>query len=129
MLDGMSRFALLVAIAAGLGLLACSHAPGARDLGPAGTRVTLRGRVSNKPWQHMMTTIPGKSPEYFDLDDTHQTVIYWATPPTCAGAIEITGTVIEATGPAKRHPSDDDAGAPKTFTERSVDVDSARCVE
>jgi hypothetical protein len=114
---------MLVVVA--IGLTACSHAP-SRELGPVGTRVTVRGTISDKPWAHMMTNVPGKQSEYFDLDAKHQTVIYWAAPITCPGEIEITGTVIEASGPGKRR---GDSEPPYTFTERSVDVDTARCVD
>lgn len=99
---------------------------GASELGPAGTRVTVRGRVSDRPWAHMMTSVPGKQPEYFDLDDERQTVIYWKVPVTCPGDIEITGTVIEARGPGKRPGGGQSSDI---VVERHVDVATARCVD
>jgi hypothetical protein len=99
---------------------------GAGELGPAGSRVTLRGRVSDTPWQHMMTSVPGKEPAYFDLDDERQTVVYWTLPPACRGDIEVTGTVIEAKGPGKRPGGGQSS---EVVVERHVDVATARCVD
>ena len=115
----MLRIAAMLLVIAG-----CSHGP--RELGPAGTQVTLRGRISDTPWAHMMTSVPGKQPAYFDRGD-RQTVVYWATAPTCPADIEITGTVIEARGPSKKRPSS--AEPVEEFVERSIDVDTTRCVE
>jgi hypothetical protein len=115
---------MLRAAAVLLVMVGCSH--GARELGPAGTQVTLRGRISNKPWAHMMTGVPGKQPAYFDHAD-RQTVVYWATAPSCPAEIEITGTVIEARGPSKKRPSSTEPV--EDFVERSIDVDTVRCVE
>jgi hypothetical protein len=101
---------------------ACSSSS---TLGPPGSTARLRGRISDKPWEHMMTNVPGKRPEYFDYAAGKQVVVYWVNEPSCRGEIEITGTVIEASGPAKRAKSD----PPGVFTELSLDVATARCVD
>jgi hypothetical protein len=105
-------------------LLACSSTP---TLGPAGSTVRLRGRIATTEAEHMMTNVPGKRPAYFDYAPGKQAVMYWATEVSCPGEILITGTVIDATGPSKRRPS---SGEPQTmFTERSIDVATAQCVD
>lgn len=106
---------LLVTIACGAAI--------AGELGPVGARVTIRGRLSDTPWQHMIGNVPGKQPAYLDLDDKHQTVIYWAKPLACRGMLELTGTVIEVRGPEKRpRPGHE-------VVERHLDVITARCVD
>lgn len=85
--------------------------------------ITLRGRVSKTPWQHMMTGVPGKSDAYFDLGGgKEQTVVYWKAPPSCAGDVEVVGTVLEVKGASKGGKADE-------IRELHVDVSSARCVE
>src|SRR5688572_31707951 len=65
-----------------------------------GAKTAARGRYSKTPWQHMMGGVPGKKPEYFDLEDRHQTVIYIDQPIQCADLVEVVGTVMEVSGPA-----------------------------
>lgn len=90
---------------------------------PPGSTITLRGRVSSTPWQHLILDVPGKSDGYFDLDGgSEQTVVYWKDPPTCAGAMIVTGKVIEANGLSK-------GGKGGEMRELQVDVASARCEE
>ena len=97
---------------------------GARPEAP----ITLRGRVSETPWQHMMTSVAGKSDAYFDLaGGKEQTVVYWKDPPTCAGDVIVSGKVLEVSGPAK-------AGGPERkiyepHRELHVDVEDARCAD
>lgn len=95
----------------------------------AGERVTIRGRVSKTPWQHMMTGVPGKRDAYFDLESGNQTVVYWKAPPKdCEGGlIEISGTAMVLVGPGKK-PGAKPSKADKAWHEFQVDVDTARCV-
>lgn len=73
--------------------------------------------------QAPLADVPGKSDGYFDLDGgSEQTVVYWKDPPTCAGAMIVTGKVIEANGLSK-------GGKGGEIRELQVDVGSARCEE
>ena len=118
------RYTCLVRLLLVVMLAACS---GPQTLGPEGSTARLRGRVSDEPMEHMMTNVPGKQPAYFDYAPGKQVVVYWATDPKCKGEIVITGTVIAATGESKRRPS---KGEPQEmFTERSIDVATASCVD
>jgi hypothetical protein len=92
-------------------------------LGPAGSTVTLRGRVSDTPMQAFVQGIPGKTEAFFDYEPGEKIVIYWVSAPACRGEIEITGTVKIESGRSKRQ----DAVEP--MEQRVVDVHSARCVE
>jgi hypothetical protein len=94
-----------------------------------GEPITLRGRPSKLVWQHMMTSVPGKRSAYFDLGGgKEQTVVYWKEPPNCAGDIEVTGKVLELRGPSKR-PGQPETKVDDTYSERHVDVDTARCAD
>jgi hypothetical protein len=73
------------------------------DLAAAvGKEVVLEGSVSRVPWQHMISSRPGKSPEYFDLDEKGQIVVYSATPLPASGRLRLTGTVLKVEGGSKR---------------------------
>jgi hypothetical protein len=85
--------------------------------------VSVRGRVSKIPWQHLMTNVPGKRPEYFDIDQSRQIVVYTAKPLECPGEIELEGIVLEVTGPTKR-PSK----TGETFRTLQLDVTASRCL-
>ena len=94
-----------------------------------GATITVRGRVSQIIWQHIMTGVEGKKSAYFDLDGekSQQTVVYWKDPPTCNGTIEVTGKVLEVRGGSKRP-----GGATKvdeSYSELQIDVEHARCVD
>jgi hypothetical protein len=97
--------------------------PAGRDAWIAGRTITLRGRVSREPWQHMMGHVPGKQPEYFDLEGGSQTVVYTSNPISCAGLVELEGTVVELRGGSKRG-----GKADETFVEKHLDVTGARCL-
>ena len=94
-----------------------------------GARITLRGRISERPWQHMIDHIPGKTSAYFDLEGgKEQTVVYWTAAPTCPGDIIVEGTVHEVRGSSKR-PDRGPTKAGSEYRELHVDVESARCAE
>lgn len=47
---------------------------GARE----GHTITLRGKVSTSPWQHLMSGVQDKQEAYFDLQGgKEQTIVYW----------------------------------------------------
>lgn len=91
----------------------------------AGDEVTALGKISKIPWQHLMIQVPGKRPEYFDLEGGEQIVIYARDLPTCGSSMRVEGTVIEARGASKRPgpqtKTEDD------YSELSLDVKQAAC--
>lgn len=94
-----------------------------------GEPITLRGHVATVMWQHMTTGVAGKKLAYFDLrGGKEQTVVYWTETPKCAGDIEVTGKVLELRGPSKR-PHEPETKVDDSYSERHVDVTSARCVD
>lgn len=93
-----------------------------------GASITLRGRISRQPWQHLIGHIAGKTPEYFDLDGgKEQTVVYWAAAPACPGDVIVEGTVYEVRGGSKRPGDEGDTKTPADYRELHVDVTSTRC--
>jgi hypothetical protein len=47
-----------------------------------GQSITLRGKVSTSPWQHLMSGVQDKQEAYFDLQGgKEQTIVYWKEPP------------------------------------------------
>lgn len=86
-----------------------------------------RGKVSRVPWQHLMTGVPGKQSEYFDLSDGWQTVIYAKDLPSCAGTLEVEGTVLSVRGPSKRPGRE--TKVDDSYEELQLDVTAARCIE
>jgi hypothetical protein len=92
-------------------------------LGPAGSSVTLRGRISQSPKQSIAFAPPDKVMEHFDYAPDRQVVVYWAQAPACSGEIEIVGVVKLEQGTTKR------PGSTEPYSERVVDVETARCVE
>jgi hypothetical protein len=87
-----------------------------------GKEVTLTGRISKIPWQHMMGGVPGKSSQYFDLEDGNQIVIYITGELKCPDRIELTGVVVEVSGPGKG------SKAEETYREWQLDVSRWRCL-
>jgi len=95
-----------------------------------GAPISLRGRISERPWQHLIDLIPGKTAAYFDLEGgKEQTVVYWVAAPTCPGDVIVEGTVHEVRGGSKRPGGDGATKAPADYRELHVDVDSVRCAE
>lgn len=94
---------------------------GARE----GQSITLRGKVSTSPWQHLMSGVQDKQEAYFDLQDgKEQTIVYWKEPPACSGEVVVTGKVIAVRGQSKGPRGND-----SNVEELHVDVQSARCLE
>jgi len=89
-----------------------------------GQSITLRGRVSTSPNQHLMSGVQDKQETYFDLSGGEQTVIYLKDPPACSGEIVVTGKVIAVRGQAKGGKGDEHA-----IEELHVDVATTRCLD
>ncbi len=88
--------------------------------------VTVTGKVSDVPWQHMIASVKGYPlSEYFDLDDKYQIVIYLKSPINEKGRISVTGKVIGVHGGSKR------PGAAKSepYTEYHIAVDAWRLAD
>jgi hypothetical protein len=81
--------------------------------------VTLEGRVSRIPWQHMTVQRPGKRLEYFDLEDRTQIVVYAAAPLPAGRTLRLTGVVLKVQGGSKRPGAKVDDPA---FVEYQLDV-------
>lgn len=88
-----------------------------------GERVTVVGKVSQMPWQHMIDVRPGKTAEYFDLPSGGQIVVYVAGTLPPGKKLELTGKVLVIEGTSKR------PGSKEVATERQLDVESWRAVE
>jgi hypothetical protein len=86
-------------------------------------RVVVRGKISAVPWQHMVgASAEFPHAEYFDLEGGFQIMIYAREPISCAGTLEVTGTVVAISGPGKR-PSPDEP----IHTEYHIQVDTWKC--
>jgi hypothetical protein len=98
---------------------------GVADLrGRVGEAVALLGRVSNMPWQHMIRAdMGGKVPEYFDLEDRSQIVVYAAGGLRCGGPILLRGAVLLTEGSSKR------PGSKEVGSEIQLDVAAWRCLD
>jgi hypothetical protein len=73
----------------------------------AGAKVTLEGRLSKVPWQHMIRWPEGYTEMYyFDFELGQQTVLYAKTPIDCPNALTVWGQVVEIRGESKRPGSD-----------------------
>ena len=65
--------------------------------------ITIKGIISTIPWQHTIGSIKEFSYiEYFDLEDSFQTVIYSKSELPKGKLLEIKGTVTEIKGRSKR---------------------------
>lgn len=133
----IARGALLMVVLAG-----CGHAGPTRpvkqedrpviessELGRhIGEDVTLVGRVSREPWQHLIGDVPGKQAVYFDPRDGGQIVVYVADPITCQGEVQVGGRVLEVRGGSKRPPRPGDTKVDETYAELQLDVSAWRCL-
>jgi hypothetical protein len=89
-------------------------------------QVTIKGKISNVPWQHMIASVKGyNQSEYFDLEDKTQIVIYLKSPIPERGLISVTGKVIGVKGGSKK------PGAAKSepYVEYHIAVDSWKPVK
>ena len=90
-----------------------------------GQTITLRGKISTSPWQHLTSGVADKQEAYLDLQGgKEQTIVYWKTPPACAGEVVVTGKVIAVRGQSKGP-----KGEESNIEELHVDVATARCID
>jgi hypothetical protein len=101
----------------------CATTPVSQSVDSEGQQVTVVGKVSDQPWQHVIGHVEGKQPVYLDYDGDKQTVAYVAAVPRCQGELEIRGTVIVVSARAK-HPRAEG----ERFHEYHVDVSDFRCL-
>jgi hypothetical protein len=88
-----------------------------------GRRVEIRGRISETPWQHLISNPEGYGQSYyFDVGDS-QIVIYTKAPLDCAGELTVRGTVVRVQGSSKRPGSKAD----ESYIEFHIAVDGWEC--
>jgi hypothetical protein len=88
-----------------------------------GKTITVTGRISDTPWQHII----GYEPDhpfsyYFDVGDM-QTVIYSESEIQCRSRLRVTGKVIEVGTKSKKPGSDTD------YKEYQILVENKVCIE
>lgn len=92
-----------------------------------GQQVELEARPAVAIWQHLVGGVPGKLPEYVDLEGGLQIVAHVAGGLPCRGPMVLRGTVVEARGGPKR-PGLPPSKADETWVEHALDVHSVVCV-
>jgi hypothetical protein len=89
-------------------------------------KVTITGKISKVPWQHMMTSVQGHpASDYFDVDGGAQIVIYSKSAISYKGKMSITGKVLGVQGSSKRP----GASKSETYSEYHLIVDEWKPVE
>ena len=89
-----------------------------------GKKITLEGKISDIPWQHIIkSVITHKHIYYFDLKDETQIVIYAKNGIDCRNNLVIEGEIIEVKAPSKRPSKIDDI----TYVEYHMLVDKWIC--
>lgn len=90
-----------------------------------GIKVKIKGMISKEIWQHLTIFIDSHPyMHYFDLEDSHQIVIYTKDDINCTEMIEIVGEVIKAEG---KHKNPRSKITDKYF-EYQVIVDTWKCL-
>lgn len=92
-----------------------------------GQQVELEARPAVAIWQHLVGDVPGKLPEYVDLEGGLQIVVHVAGGLPCGGAMVLRGTVVEVRGGPKR-PGLPPSRANATWIEHALDVQSVICI-
>jgi hypothetical protein len=91
--------------------------------GYEGKRIELIGRLSETPWQHLISNPEGYDfSYYFDVAES-QIVIYTMTPLDCRGRLIVRGTVVKVQGSSKRPGSKADG----SYVEFHLAVDQWEC--
>ena len=91
-----------------------------------GKNITLKGKISDIPWQHMIKDVENCNHiYYFDLEDGDQIVIYSKAEIQCTRSLSVTGEVIEVRGKSKRPGKIDDI----TYVEYHIIVDDWECLD
>ena len=89
-----------------------------------GKEITLKGKISETPWQHMIDTSHNfENIYYLDLEGGDQIVFYSKEPVICSSVIRIEGKVIRVIGKSKRPGSD------TTFIEYQIVAEKWECLE
>lgn len=92
-----------------------------------GQQVELEARPAVAIWQHLVGGVPGKLPEYVDLEGGLQIVAHVAGGLPCRGPMVLRGTVMETRGGPKR-PGLPPSKADETWIEHALDVHSVVCI-
>ena len=91
-----------------------------------GKKITLKGKISDIPWQHMIKDVENHNHiYYFDLEDGDQIVIYSKAEVHCSRSLLVTGEVIEVRGKSKRPSKIDDV----TYVEYHIIIDDWECLD
>ena len=89
-----------------------------------GKEITLKGRISDTHWQHLIDTSHDYEYIYYlDLDGGDQIVFYSNDAVLCLGEIKIQGKVIRVVGKSKRPGSD------ATYIEYQIIAEEWECLE
>lgn len=83
-----------------------------------GQTVSVTGRVSKVPGQHLIRSERAADAVYFDVDGKGQIVAYVRGGLSTEGRVRLTGTVVSAEGRSKR------PGSSERYTELQLDVTS-----
>jgi hypothetical protein len=88
-----------------------------------GRRIELIGRISETPWQHLISNPEGYDfSYYFDVAES-QIVIYSKIPLACRGQLTVRGIVVKVQGSSKRPGSKAD----ESYGEYHLAVDGWEC--
>jgi hypothetical protein len=79
----------------------------------------LQGSKAAIPWQHMVTTVEGKTASYLDLEDGNQVVVYLPKGGWPAQRVVLRARVMKVEGRSKRPGA---AGAARVVVEYQLDV-------
>jgi hypothetical protein len=89
-----------------------------------GKEVTLRGQISDLPWQHLMSPPAGTKYDYYFNIDKSQIVLYTVEEFSCGTTLEVKGTVLEVAGATKRSSKASDP----LYKEYHLSVSSWKCL-
>ncbi len=89
-----------------------------------GKEITLKGKISDTPWQHLIDTSHEYDHIYYlDLDGGDQIVFYSKEAVICPKEIKIQGKVIRVVGKSKKPGSD------ATYIEYQIVAEKWECIE
>ncbi len=88
-----------------------------------GFKVSIKGRVSDMPWQHLIWMEKSHPYIYYIDWEDGQTVVYSAHPLECGPGVLVTGTVILSEGVSKK------PGSEQAYAEYQIMADTIECVQ